>query len=109
MITDLLGAAAPAADAVFRHSDDGARWIASGALTFANAGGALAAARALPLPAAGIVECEGITHTDSAAVAVLLALKRRARAEGKPLAFARPPAALTTLATLYDVEDILEA
>ena len=41
---------------VFRCSDDGARWIASGALTFANAGPALAAAAALPLPSTGLVD-----------------------------------------------------
>ena len=46
---------------------------------------------------------------DSSAVAVLLALKRRADEEGKPLRFAHVPAALAALAEVYGVEAILGA
>ena len=94
---------------VFRVAADGARWTAEGAITFANARAALATAASLPLPASGIVACDGITGADSAGVAVLLAVKRRASAQGMSLAFAQAPAVLTTLATLYGVEDILTA
>jgi phospholipid transport system transporter-binding protein len=98
----------PAADGtVFRATADGRRWIAVGALTFANAGPALAAARALPLPTDGVVACDGITAVDSAAVAVLLALKRRAAAAGAAIAFANVPAVLTSLADLYGVDDVI--
>ena len=99
--------AAPAADAGFTRTADGARWIVTGALTFANAGPALAAARALPLPATGVVACGGIGAVDSAAVALLLAVKRGAAAQGMPLAFTGVPAALATLASLYGVEEML--
>jgi len=109
MMAEILGRAPRTGGGVFRCSDDGARWIASGALTFANAGPALAAAAALPLPSTGLVDCAGIAAADSAAVAVLLALVRRAEAAGTRLAFASAPAVLTTLAELYDVEDILQA
>jgi len=44
-----------------------------------------------------------------AAVAVLLALKRRAADEGRPLRFVGIPAALASLADLYGVEEILGA
>jgi phospholipid transport system transporter-binding protein len=107
VIAELLGATTPAQDAVFRTSEDGGRWRASGALTSANAGPALAAARALPLPSTGLVQCDGITAVDSAAVALLLALKRHGAERGSPLTFVEVPAALKTLAALYGVEDIL--
>ena len=94
---------------VFSTSPDGTRWTAQGELTFASAGPALAAAQALPLPTAGTVDCAGITAADSAAVAVLLAIKRRAEAAGAPLAFVGAPAVITTLAELYGVETILAA
>ena len=86
---------------------EGERWTYAGALTHANAGNALAAADELPLPAAGEIDLRGIGAVDSAAVAVLLALKRRAAAETRPLQFAHVPAALAALADLYGVEEIL--
>jgi phospholipid transport system transporter-binding protein len=92
---------------VFRRTADGTRWEADGAITYANAGAVLAAAAALPLPTSGIVSCGGITAADSAAVSLLLALKRRAAAEGTTLAFVSAPPVLTKLASLYGVEDIL--
>ncbi len=85
----------------------GTRWNCAGALTFANASRVFAAAVVMPLPAAGEVDLSGVVAADSAAVAVLLALKRRATEEGKPLAFTHVPAALSALADLYDVEDVL--
>jgi len=109
VIAELLGRSAVAREPVFRTSEDGRRWLATGSLTFANAGTALAAALALPLPASGRVACEGITAVDSAAVALLLALKRHGAERGTPLAFEGVPHALTTLAGLYGVEDVLGA
>ena len=99
--------ASPAADTGFTCGADGARWSLAGALTFASAGPVLAGAQALPLPSAGVVECGGITEVDSAAVALLLAVRRRAAGEGVPLAFTGVPAALATLASLYGVEEML--
>jgi phospholipid transport system transporter-binding protein len=91
----------------FARDAGAARWTYDGALTFADAGPVLEAARALPLPSSGVVDCGGIGAVDSAAVAVLLALKRRAVAENQPLSFANVPTALAELANLYGVEDIL--
>jgi phospholipid transport system transporter-binding protein len=95
--------------AAFRPDGEGGRWTCAGALTYANAGDVLAAAVALPLPAAGEIDLAAIGTVDSAAVAVLVALKRRATAEGRPLKFTNVPAALVTLADLYGVEEILVA
>ncbi len=100
-------AAPPGDGTVFHPTPDGERWTAEGALTYANAPLAHAAAQALPLPTSGVIACAGLTAVDSAAVAVLLALKRRGSAEGEALALADPPAALTSLAMLYGVESIL--
>ena len=93
----------------FSADADGARWRYSGALAFANASRVFAAALAMPLPSAGEVDLSGAVAVDSAAVAVLLALRRRAADEGKPLFFTHVPAALTALADLYSVEDLLTA
>jgi len=91
----------------FLADSSGARWTYAGALTFAEAAAALSSASALPLPRDGVVDCGGIGAFDSAAVAVMLSLRRRASDEGKPLAFAGLPARLEALATLYDVEEML--
>ena len=96
--------------AVFRASEDGGAGAPAATLTFANAGVALAAAQALPLPSTGVVDCaKGSRRSDSAAVALLLSLKRRGAERGRPLTFVEVPAALKALAALYDVEDILGA
>jgi phospholipid transport system transporter-binding protein len=93
----------------FSADAGGTRWSYTGALTFANASRVFAAALAMPLPTAGEVDLSGVVAVDSSAVAVLLALSRRAQEEGKPLAFAHVPAALSALADLYSVEDLLAA
>ncbi len=53
-----------------------------------------------------------LTHlkaVDSAAVATLLAWKRAARAQGRPLEFSNLPANLQSLIDLYGVGDLLPA
>jgi phospholipid transport system transporter-binding protein len=91
----------------FAADAGGARWTYEGALTFAEAKAVLTASSTLALPREGIVDCGGIAAFDSAAVAVLLALRRRAAAEGRRLVFTGIPARLEVLATLYDVGEIL--
>jgi phospholipid transport system transporter-binding protein len=96
-------------DGGFTPVSSGARWVCTGALTFADAADVLAATQAMALPRDGVVDCAGIVVADSAAVAVLLALKRRAAAEGSALAFANLPAQLSALAAVYGVDTILAA
>ena len=96
-----------AVESGFAPDGDCARWTYAGDLTSANAGPVLAAAAALKLPGAGEVDLTDVEGIDSAAVAVLLALKRRATDEGRPLRFVGIPAALASLADLYGVEEIL--
>jgi phospholipid transport system transporter-binding protein len=83
------------------------RWTFAGALTFADAATVFEAARVLPLPAAGVIDLSGITHADSSALAVMLALKRRAADEGTHVAFAAIPQGLHALAHVYGIEEML--
>jgi phospholipid transport system transporter-binding protein len=63
--------------------------------------------QALPLPTSGIVDLAGLSQADSAALAVLIALKRRAAAEGRHLTLVSLPAALHSLAVVYGVEELV--
>ena len=84
----------------------GDRWLFSGALTLDDAMAVLEHAAELPLPASGIVDMAELVHADSAALSVLLELKRRAAAEGKRLSFATFPPMLESLARVYGIEDL---
>ena len=87
---------------------DGDRWTFCGALTFDDAMAVLDAASSLPLPKSGVVDMTGLVHADSAALAVLLALRRRASAEGSiPLRFVGVPPMLDSLARVYGIEDLV--
>ena len=91
----------------FSADASAAHWRYNGPLTFANAGPVLGATSSMALPTDGQVDLENLDGIDSSAVAVLLALKRRAESEGKPLRFVHVPAALAALAAVYGVESIL--
>jgi phospholipid transport system transporter-binding protein len=92
----------------FAATDGGAGWTCTGPLTFANAAQVHAAASVLPLPSGGGVDFAQLGAVDSSAVAVLLALKRRAIDERKPLRFAHMPPLLSALAGVYGVERMLD-
>jgi len=85
----------------------GARWSYEGPLTFDEAGPVLTASQALALPRDGEIDLAGIGGFDSAAVAVLVALARRAAREERMLRFAGLPPGLSALAELYGVRDFL--
>ena len=67
-------------------------WTFGGALTLDDAADVLEASQALALPPNGVVDFGGLTHADSSALAVMIALKRRAAAEGRTLTLDRPAA-----------------
>ena len=81
----------------------------AGSLTMDSAATVLAISAEAALPATGVIDLERVEAVDSAGVALLLAWKRRAAAEGKPLVFAHLPASLASLAQLYGVEELLAA
>ena len=101
--------AASAASGAFVPTDGGARWRFEGELTMDTAAGALEAANVMPLPSAGIVDFDGLRHADSAALAVMIALKRRGIAEGRSIALEGVPQTLISLAVVYGVEPLLAA
>ena len=81
----------------------------AGSLTMDSAATVLAISAEAALPATGVIDLKRVEAVDSAGVALLLAWKRRAAAEGKPLTFAHLPPSLASLAQLYGVEDLLVA
>ena len=87
----------------------GARWSYEGPLTFDEAGPVFTASNALALPRDGEVDLAGIGAFDSAAVAVLVAVARRAGREDRTLHFAGLPPGLRALAALYGVLEFLPA
>ena len=103
-----MNAASPdAAPATGAFAVSGRGWGFSGALTFDDAAVVLQASRALALPEAATVDMSALTHADSAALAVLIALKRRAAAEGRTLTIVGLPRSLHSLAVVYGIEDLL--
>ena len=84
-------------------------WRYEGALTLDNGASVMAAADAMALPASGLVDLGGMATADSAALAVIMALRRRAHAEGRALRFENLPAALHSLAIAYGVDDLMRA
>jgi phospholipid transport system transporter-binding protein len=93
----------------FIAEEGGARWSYEGPLTFAEAGPVVTAAHALALPREGEIDLTRLGAFDSAAVAVLVALTRRAAREGRSLHFTGLPPGVRALAALYGVLDFLPA
>ncbi len=89
----------------FVASDAG--WAFAGALTLDGAAAVLATSRSLPLPPTGVLDFSDMMHADSAALAVIIALKRRAATEGVTLSIVGLPASLHSLAVVYGVENLL--
>ena len=90
----------------FTGDDDG--WRFAGALTFDNAAQVFDASRALALPANRRADFSAMTRADSAALAVMIALKRRAAAQGSALSIEGVPASLRSLAVVYGVENLID-
>ena len=82
-------------------------WSIAGTLTFADAAHVFEASRELPLPENGVVDLAGLGAADSSALAVMLALKRRAAVEGSRLVFTSVPPGINALAHVYGVEELL--
>jgi phospholipid transport system transporter-binding protein len=90
----------------FTVSDAG--WHFAGGLTLDGAASIFAASKETRLPANGVVDFSGLLHADSAALAIIIALKRRAATEGRALSATGLPASLRSLAVVYGVENLLD-
>jgi phospholipid transport system transporter-binding protein len=91
----------------FAASADQSRWTFEGALTFDNAAAAVEASSALDLPTSGRIDLSGLGAVDSSALAVVFALKRRAKAHRRELVFEGIPSGLASLARVYGVDGML--
>ena len=105
----LHGASAQVAPGAFTPSADGARWTFAGTLTMDTAAVALETSRGLRWPSSGVVDFAGLAQADSAALAVMIELRRRGDAEGRPVALSGVPATLVSLAVVYGVETLVQA
>ncbi len=90
---------------------EGGRLLAEGPLTFASARRARELGLdALEAAAEGglVIDCQGITASDSAGLAVLLDWLAAARVQGRPLRFMHLPQGFAALAQISEVNELLE-
>jgi phospholipid transport system transporter-binding protein len=87
---------------------EGDAWRFGGALTFDDAAAVFAASQGVALPAGGVVDFARMTRADSTALAIVIALKRRATAEGRTLRVENLPQSLRSLATVYGVDNLID-
>ena len=87
----------------------GDRLLLQGAVTIGTVSALLAQFRALFAPGAAVLDFEGVTEVDSAAVALALECLREARRRELSLTLANLPAAMRNLAELYSVSELLQA
>jgi phospholipid transport system transporter-binding protein len=83
-------------------------WRFTGPLTFEDAARVFAQSESLVPPANGVVDFSGMTQADSSALAVVIALRRRAAAQGHRLTVQGIPASLRSLAVVYGIENLLD-
>jgi len=101
------GTARSSPSGTFTATDNGGRWVFEGPLTMDDAARVLDEADALPPPSDGIVDFRGLLQADSSALAVMIALKRRALAEGRTLTLTSVPDPLQSLAIVYGVDKLI--
>ncbi len=78
-----------------------------GPITMGNASASLAACVAAIDAGESEVVLDALAHSDSSAVAVLVAVRRHAALAGKRLTIGPAPEAVRSLATLYGVESFI--
>jgi phospholipid transport system transporter-binding protein len=81
----------------------------AGPVTMANAAQALVACTAAIDGGETRFALDGLAHSDSAAVAMLIAARRYAAERGRTLTFEAIPASVGSLAALYGVEAFVAA
>lgn len=90
-------------------SVEGDSWVCRSALTLATSAAAMKQSESLALPASGTIRFSENVEADSSALAVMLALVRRAEQESRTLKFEKVPQTLQTLAHVYGVDTLLFA
>ncbi len=83
------------------------RWLLSGDMTLEQIAALLAEKPALVLSKQLEIDLSGVTEIDTTTISLLLEWQRHAMANGVQLTYARLPANLVSLATLYGVQNII--
>ena len=86
---------------------EGPRMIVSGPVTLANAAALLEEGRRHLADGVQTVDLGEVSEMDSAALALVLAWLRDAKAAGRAINFANLPESLQTIARLYGVDSLL--
>lgn len=87
----------------------GDRLLLQGPVTIGTVSALLTQLRTLLASGVAVVDFEGVTEVDSAAVALALECLREARKRKLPLSLANLPEAMQHLAELYAVSELLQA
>lgn len=90
-------------------TQEGDRLLLQGPVTIVTVSALLAQARALLAPGVAVLDFEGVTEMDSAAVALALECLRESRRRKLALSLANLPEAMQHLAELYAVSELLQA
>ena len=90
-------------------TQQGDRLLLQGPLTIGTVSALLAQCRRLLAPGVAVLDFEGVTEVDSAAVALALECLREARRRQLALSLANLPEAMQNLAQLYAVSELLQA
>jgi phospholipid transport system transporter-binding protein len=92
---------------VIKQSDD--RLLLQGPVTIGTVTALLTQLRAQLAPGVAVLDFEGVTEVDSAAVALALECLREARRRKLALSLANLPESMRNLAELYSVSELLQA
>jgi len=90
-------------------TQEGDRLLVDGPVTIGTVTALLAQSRALLAPGVAVLDFQGVTEVDSAAVALALECLREARRRKLALSLANLPEAMQHLAELYAVSELLQA
>ena len=90
-------------------TQEGDRLLLQGPVTVGTVAALLAQARTLLAPGVAVLDFEGVTEVDSAAVALALECLRESRRRKLALSLANLPEAMQHLAELYAVSELLQA
>ncbi len=92
---------------MIKQSDD--RLLLQGPVTIGTVTALLTQLRAQLAPGVAVLDFEGVTEVDSAAVALALECLREARRRKLALSLANLPESMRNLAELYSVSELLQA
>jgi phospholipid transport system transporter-binding protein len=83
------------------------RWNLSGVILMDNANAVLEESAALEMDDRLVVDFSAVTDIDTAALSLMMAWMRRAKADFCKITFAHLPEGLVSLATLYGVHEFI--